>query len=464
MNGEAQVKVSVILPVYNTEAYLAATLDSVLAQTLTDFEVILVDDGSTDGSMQIERAYEQRDARVRVIEQPNLRQGTARNTGLRAARGEYIYFMDSDDLVAPTLFEECYAACEADGLDFVTFDSAGFFEDPAIERPDLFQEMKPRVGVATEEVCDGVSFWTDLFRNGCLTFVCWLEFFRRDFLIENDLFFIERIYFEDNDWIVRVFLAAKRLRYLPRKLHYYREREGSNVHSGFKRVLAESCFDIHYLLLDLSLKQHDARRRQMVRDVAHVINMRFAQFGELAPEEDFVQQTRAFADGLLERVVRCEEQGDYWGLTWHLAALLSLNQGTRGWPGFDCLAGLKPETLVRAACEGWCPDAETRMGVYGTGRVCRILLDAFGEFLRPVALFETEAPRDKQAYGMAVHAIDDAADFGLDALIVASTRFQGEMMDRARTVLGGEVTMVPVTRIVFTYEWLELPEQWGAGA
>ena len=162
------IKTSVIIPVYNTEEWLPACLDSVLAQTQSEIEVILVDDGSTDRSLDIERTYAQRDARVRVLLQQNLRQGTARNRGLAEARGEFVYFMDSDDLIVPELFEVCYRACTEDDLDFVTFDTAGFRDDPEIEQPELFSEVRDRSGIVGADIVDGVSFWTAYHNRGAL--------------------------------------------------------------------------------------------------------------------------------------------------------------------------------------------------------------------------------------------------------------------------------------------------------
>ena len=95
MNKET--KVSVIIPVYNAEKYLRQCLDSVVNQTLRDIEIICVDDGSTDGSIEILREYEQKDSRVKVLCQKNQYAGVARNNGLSHASGEYVFFMDSDD-------------------------------------------------------------------------------------------------------------------------------------------------------------------------------------------------------------------------------------------------------------------------------------------------------------------------------------------------------------------------------
>lgn len=97
--------VSVILPVYNAEKYLPATLDCLLAQTFSDFEIVAVNDESTDGSLRILKDYEAKDDRIRIISQPNGGQSGARNTGLKNARGEFIAFCDNDDLMHPKAFE-----------------------------------------------------------------------------------------------------------------------------------------------------------------------------------------------------------------------------------------------------------------------------------------------------------------------------------------------------------------------
>ena len=96
------VKVSVIIPVYNVEPYLKQCMDSVVGQTLKDIEIICVDDGSTDGSLDILREYAAEDNRIQIIEQKNAGAGAARNNGMRHATGKYLSFLDSDDFFEPT--------------------------------------------------------------------------------------------------------------------------------------------------------------------------------------------------------------------------------------------------------------------------------------------------------------------------------------------------------------------------
>ena len=101
-------KISVIIPVYNTEKYLRQCLDTVVAQTLKDIEIILVDDGSTDDSLLICQEYAQKDSRIHVYHQENQGAGPARNYGIKVAKGQYFSFLDSDDLFKLDMLERLY--------------------------------------------------------------------------------------------------------------------------------------------------------------------------------------------------------------------------------------------------------------------------------------------------------------------------------------------------------------------
>ena len=109
--------VSVIMPVYNAMPYLTDCLDSVLAQTMRNFELICVDDGSTDESLNVLKSYAQKDDRVRILTQRNQYAGVARNNGMDAARGEYLLFLDADDLFAPEMLEKMLRRCTEDRAD-----------------------------------------------------------------------------------------------------------------------------------------------------------------------------------------------------------------------------------------------------------------------------------------------------------------------------------------------------------
>ena len=113
----AKPKVSVIVPVYNTEKYLKRCLDSILNQTLSDIEIIIVDDGSKEACALLCDQFAKLDSRIKVVHKQNAGLGFARNTGLNEANGEYVGFVDSDDYIEPMMYETLYAAAKNNGAD-----------------------------------------------------------------------------------------------------------------------------------------------------------------------------------------------------------------------------------------------------------------------------------------------------------------------------------------------------------
>jgi glycosyltransferase involved in cell wall biosynthesis len=132
-------KISIIVPVYNVEAFLPQCLNSILAQTFTDFELICVDDGSPDNSGKILDDYAATDNRIKVIHQQNKGLVGARNSGVDAANGKYIYFMDSDDAIHPQLLEICHTLAERENADWVCFQLQYVLENeqPTIKKYDI---------------------------------------------------------------------------------------------------------------------------------------------------------------------------------------------------------------------------------------------------------------------------------------------------------------------------------------
>lgn len=262
------MEISVIIPVYNTAAFLRDCLDSVLAQTFKDYEIIIVDDGSTDGSIEICQEYAQKYPFIRVILQDHCFQGTARNRGLREAIGKYIYFMDSDDMIRPNLFERARSFCERMGLDFLMFDAEGMIDDPSDTELYIPDDIYDRRILGIEDrIYTGPDFWNSFYVHHGLLYVCWLLFIRRDYLLKNDIRFEENTYFEDNDWIVRMYMSAERIYYLPEQLHIHRYRRGSNMLSGFTPELLKGCFRMHRVLLDIYDHTPEREKRRMLHEV-----------------------------------------------------------------------------------------------------------------------------------------------------------------------------------------------------
>lgn len=186
-------KVSVIIPVYNVEPFLARCLDSVVGQTLREIEIVCVDDGSPDRSIDILRRYEAVDDRIRVISQENRGLGGARNRGFDAAAGEYILFVDSDDWIDPAYCERLYDAARATGADVACASMLKI--RPSYSKWTIRYTQRAEVTDAVEKfrVCRCPP-----------DFYVMNKLLRREMLLRLGLRFRERVCYEDVEYTMRV--------------------------------------------------------------------------------------------------------------------------------------------------------------------------------------------------------------------------------------------------------------------
>lgn len=224
------VQVSVVIPVYNVEKYLDACVRSVLGQTYADFELILVDDGSTDGSPALCDGYAAADSRVRVIHQKNGGLSAARNAGIRQAKGQYITFVDSDDFVSPVYIERLYRTIVEADADLCMGDIRRVSEKatPEAEEPGAFAD-KPPVVFDNEEVIREV--YGTAFHGA--DFVSYAKLYRTDLFRENAIEFPVGKLHEDTFTTYKLMYFSKKILYLDEVLYFYRMREGSITNSAF---------------------------------------------------------------------------------------------------------------------------------------------------------------------------------------------------------------------------------------
>lgn len=206
---------SVILPVYNVQAYLPACLESLMAQTLQPDEIIAVDDGSTDACSQILVDYALRMPNLRIIRQANGGLSAARNVGLDAASGEYVAFVDSDDFLSLNIFEESLRRVRDDKLDMLLFNAMYHFEGRESDRLIY-------ANVSESSVLTGADWLYERLHAGRLLHMVWLHLYRRDFIEANRFRFVPGLIHEDVIWTTGVLLAAKRVRYIPTPFYHYR--------------------------------------------------------------------------------------------------------------------------------------------------------------------------------------------------------------------------------------------------
>lgn len=230
------VKVSVIVPIYNVEKYLRQCLDSIVTQTLKEIEILLIDDGSTDQSLEIAKEYEKKDARIQVICQPNGGAGAARNNGIRHATGEYLSFLDSDDFFEPNMLEEAYVKAEETSADFVVFNSNQYHMDK-----DAFVEV-PWV-LRVKEIPPYMPFsCRQLTGNVFKTFVGWAwdKLYRRSFVIEHKLWFQEQRTSNDMLFVFSAIAIAKKIAVVNKVLAH--QRRGGSESLSVTREKSWDCF------------------------------------------------------------------------------------------------------------------------------------------------------------------------------------------------------------------------------
>ena len=226
--SHTKAAISVVVPVYNVEDYVKRCLDSLVMQTMTAIEVLVVDDGSTDGSGAICDEYAVRYYTIQVLHKPNGGLSDARNYGLARATGEYVLFVDSDDYLEPDACEALLAETGAGDVDMV-------IGRATLEKPSAAMQRFETVAaqLACHRVYTGKEYLIGCLSGGALRVEAWRSLYRRAFLQQNDLHFQKGIMHEDEEFTPRALLAAQKVVLSDRAFyHYDNARTGSIMNNS----------------------------------------------------------------------------------------------------------------------------------------------------------------------------------------------------------------------------------------
>lgn len=228
---------SIILPVYNVEKYLAECVNSILAQTFTDYEIILVDDGAKDNSPAICDDFAKKHSQIKVIHKENGGQSTARNTGFNAACGEYVIFLDSDDFITDnTFFEDIYNKIQETNSDIILYKYSKYFDNTKTLDKCTFSLS------FAESITDSDEMLEKLVRNDAYYGMAWIKAFRRKIAVDNNIEFDTNLVCEDMDWYFNLVLRADKISAIDKSYIAYRQREGSVTSSLKLRNLTDYIF------------------------------------------------------------------------------------------------------------------------------------------------------------------------------------------------------------------------------
>lgn len=235
-------KISIIIPVYNVEKYLRECLDSILNQTFQDIEIICVDDGSTDKSLEILQEYKRKDDRFVILQQRHAGAGVARNHGIKLAEGKYIQFLDSDDYFDPTLLEEMYTRAEKFGAEITVCSSRKVDDNKNVTESGNPNNPINLDKTPLETVFNRQTFRDDIF---CLlTPMPWNKLYLKSFLESNNLEFPSLRIYEDVAFVHGSVVCANKIVAFNKELINYRfNRPGSlaNYRSKYAIDVVKSC-------------------------------------------------------------------------------------------------------------------------------------------------------------------------------------------------------------------------------
>jgi CDP-glycerol glycerophosphotransferase len=306
-------RISVIVPVYNVERYLAPCLESLAAQTFGDLDVIMVNDGSTDGSAALAEEFARRDPRFRLVHQSNGGLSKARNTGIEAATGEFIAFADSDDVLPPRAYELLIGALDETGSDFASgnvhrLTAAGTSQARFLARTFAETRLKTHVTRDRSLLADRTA---------------WNKLFRREFWQAHGWRFPEGRYNEDIPVILPAHFAARSVDVIAEPVYYYRIREGGDLSITQRRVERKALLDRLTAVEYVSdyLAERGPRRAKRWYDASVVSDDLSYYLNALESADDdyralFLDRVNAFLERVPQRALRRLPAMER--LKWHL--------------------------------------------------------------------------------------------------------------------------------------------------
>lgn len=250
---KSTVKVSVIIPVYNTELYLCEAVESICSQTLQEIEIIIINDGSTDHSLTVAEELAKKDGRIKIYSQENQGLSITRNHGISHATGEYVYLMDSDDHLEKEALEACYKLCKEEELNFAFFDADVLNKD---QFPNIPHQYNRSTCISNNYIGTGIELLKKQIDNYCYTPSVCLIFINSNYLKKIGITFYGGIIHEDQLFTAQLYLCAQRVGYISRKFFKRRYRADSIMTKKYSWTNLNGYFTVSKELLKFRYTLH----------------------------------------------------------------------------------------------------------------------------------------------------------------------------------------------------------------
>jgi len=399
LGGENVPKVSIIIPVYNVEEYLAECLDSVIRQTEKDIEIICIEDCSTDSSLKILQEYAKKDNRIVVIQnEENSGQSVARNKGLVASKGEYILFVDSDDFIEPNLLEETLKY--ANDVDMVFFD---------LKKYDIKQNYtKNDISLLPTGEFSANEYYLNALLGNYLDFGPCTKLYKRGFLVENNIRFPEDIIYEDVLFNFFCMISSTKVYSIGHSFYIYRIRPNSTMTSKLEEKNIKDHFFSLYKLSEMYISEKYSNE-------LNVIIEKYIQ----KLERDYVRLYRKYFYQNLEKTELINQDDTK---PTKLQRVFS-----------NAFMGLTDYTMLLNNKLSGIPKRKTNIIVYGAGEVAREVInccDLNDIPIMGVAVSDTQNNR-KSLMGNPVRKLSDYKNIKEDCLVIiaVSSKFSSEIED-----------------------------------
>ena len=419
-------KTSIIVPVYNTAEYLKDCFDSIYSQTQKELEVIAVNDGSTDESLPILEEIKKEHPEMVIFSQENKGLGSARNKGIELAKGEYIYFLDSDDCLVSTAMEKCYQFAHLNNLDIVMFDAVEF-GDVSPEKKESFDRSK--IIKEREEVLSGEDFANKYWRSSYSPTV-WLMYISAGFLHKHQFRFMDKIYYEDNEFYCKLIASAMRTMYIPHMLYKRRCRKASITSSVFDGRHAN---DFLQMIQAVNKQSYS----QGMLDIMHDMKLNFLQTllikcrnNKLLADTELLKRFYKVVQDICGDSV--EDITDYKDIK--ILRDISETVGNKVISeGELSKIQIKERSLLRNILNEIPLIYENKyVGIYGMGNVCNEFIEAYrkeiGNICAKLFFIDSNIKTGESKYlGYEVVNVNDIAGLELDCIVVASLKYEEEM-------------------------------------
>jgi len=290
--SDHSVKISVIIPVFNSENYLADCLESVMNNTFKDIEMICVNDGSTDHSLNILKEFAEKDSRISIINKENGGASMARNAGLEAAVGEYILFIDSDDYIHERTLEYLYCEVKKNNLDQLYFSAVSFYEDADVKKNFIVFDSLYKRSADYSAIISGRKMFVEMVKNGEFRPSPCMQINKKEFLDKYKLRFYDGLIHEDNLFTVQCLAFAERVKYANINLYFRRVHDHSVMTSSSAYTSIYSYYKIIKLLEQFAVQNKLSDDKAYFQALMHqlsVMNFNACDAAESLTDEELAE-------------------------------------------------------------------------------------------------------------------------------------------------------------------------------